>query len=626
MSLHSWLQNIRSALASGRGQRKHARRGPKRAPTYWPNLAVLEDRSVPAFLAPVDSTVGWYPYGPQAGDFNGDGRSDLVAANRWGNSVSVLLGNGDGTFQPPRTPSATGSLPLSLVVGDFNQDSKLDLATANGYSPGNDGVTILLGNGDGTFVHGPGTGGEGFEWADAIATGDLNGDGTLDLVTTSVDYYGTSYISALIGHGDGTFTPHTSAGFGPYFTHVLALADFDGDGSLDLVAGSYYGSALMLRGNGDGTFQSPNSDLGVVATSLAVTDLDGDGNFDIAATTPGPSVGVLRGKGDGTFQPAQFFPAGVNLDSVNAADVSGDGLLDLVVLNWDGAGYVTVLLGNGDGSFGPPITTVLDDTAGFLAVADFNADGRPDAAVTRSNPSRVSVLLNDGSWSPDDPPSVSIRDASVTEGNTGTASATFTVTLSRATNVDVTVHYATADVTATAGSDYTAASGTVTIPAGQTSATVTVAVKGDRLGEANEAFAVNLTAATGATIGDGQGIVTIFDNEPRISISDVTKSEGRKNKRPQFTFTVTLSAPYDQPVTVSFRTVNGTATTGDNDYVAKSGTLTFAPGETTKTITIEVKGDNKREGNETFYLDLFDNSSNSLLVDWRGIGTIRNDD
>src|SRR5262249_49536876 len=198
--------------------------------------------------------------------------------------------------------------------------------------------------------------------------------------------------------------------------------------------------------------------------------------------------------------------------------------------------------------------------------------------------------------------------------------------LSHASAVDVTVHYATADVTALAGSDYTAASGTVTIPAGQTTATFTVAVNGDRLGEPNETFAVNLAAATGATIGDGQGIGTILDNEPRISITDVTKAEGKRNKTALFTFTVTLTVAYDQPVTVSLRTADGTATTGDQDYVAKSGTLTFAPGETTKTITIEVKGDNKREADETFYLDLFGNSGNSLFTKNRGIGTILNDD
>ena len=123
------------------------------------------------------------------------------------------------------------------------------------------------------------------------------------------------------------------------------------------------------------------------------------------------------------------------------------------------------------------------------------------------------------------------------------------------------------------------------IPAGQTTGSISVLVNGDRLAEANEAFAVNLSNAVNAGIVDGQGVGTIVDDEPRISISDFTKAEGKKGQTTLFTFTVTLSAAYDQPVTVSYQTVNGTATTGDNHHVAKSGTLTSAPGETTKTIT-----------------------------------------
>jgi large repetitive protein len=194
-------------------------------------------------------------------------------------------------------------------------------------------------------------------------------------------------------------------------------------------------------------------------------------------------------------------------------------------------------------------------------------------------------------------------------------------------DVPVTVGYATANGTATAGSDYQAASGTLTIPAGQTSGTITALVNGDRLVEPSEkTFFVNLSNLNYGGIADGQGVGTIVDDEPRISISDVTRKEGNGKKTTLFTFTVSLSAAYDQAVTMSFRTVDGTATTGDQDYVAKTGTLTFAPGETTKTITIEVKGDSKKEADETFYLDLFGNSSNSLFTKNRGLGTILNDD
>jgi hypothetical protein len=212
------------------------------------------------------------------------------------------------------------------------------------------------------------------------------------------------------------------------------------------------------------------------------------------------------------------------------------------------------------------------------------------------------------------------------EGNSGLTAFAFTVSLSVAYDVPVTVGYATAGGTATAGSDYQAASGTLTIPAGQTSGTITVMVNGDRLGESNETFLVNVSNLNYGVIADGQGVGTIVDDEPRISISDVTRREGKTGQTTSFTFTVTLSAAYDQPVTMSFKTTDGTATTSDKDYVAQTGTLTFAPGETTKTITISVIGDSKREADETFYLDLFGNSSNSLFNKSRGIGTILNDD
>ena len=176
-------------------------------------------------------------------------------------------------------------------------------------------------------------------------------------------------------------------------------------------------------------------------------------------------------------------------------------------------------------------------------------------------------------------------------------------------------------------SDYEAASGTLTIPAGQTTETITVLVNGNRLGEPTETFVVNVSAPTNATIADsqGQGQGSILDNEPRNSIGDVTKNEGRSGTT-LYTFTVSLSAAYDQAVTMSYRTVDGTAKTSDRDYVAKTGTLSFAPGETMKTISVVVNGDSKREANETFYLDLFGNSLNSMFTKNRGIGTILNDD
>jgi hypothetical protein len=471
--------------------------------THRPKLEVLEDRSVPTFLTPVNYAVGARPNDVKAADFNNDGHLDLVTANVISNDVSVLLGNADGTFQPARN-SLASPYPLSLALGDFNQDGKLDVATANDYyAVGNYGVNVLLGQGDGSFV--PAVPPTQFPWSSAIAAGDLNADGKLDLVATAA-YAGESYINVMLGHGDGTFASSSSGPYSGGF-YSLALGDFNSNGKVDVAV-----PGLVLPGNGDGTLQAPR-DPGVIVPAPAVADFNADGKLDVAGLS--------------------------------------------------GADGLTVQLGNGDGSYGPPITTAIGSDPTSLVMADFNADGRADAAVTDFD-GPLLVLLNDGHWPPE-APSLRIGDASVIEGNTGTVNATFTLTLSYASPVDVTVHYATADITATAGSDYTARSGTVVIPAGQTSAAVTVAVRGDRLGEADETFAVNLSSATNATIAVGQGVGTILDNEPRISISDVTKAEGKRNKTTTLTLTVTLSVAYDQPVTMSFQTVNGTATTGDND-------------------------------------------------------------
>lgn len=222
-------------------------------------------------------------------------------------------------------------------------------------------------------------------------------------------------------------------------------------------------------------------------------------------------------------------------------------------------------------------------------------------------------------------PRITIGDRNVTEGHTGAVNAVFTVTLSRPIDQAATVDFATSNGSA-AGSDFQAASGTLTFNPGETSKTITVLVNGDRLAEANETFQLSLSSPVNATIDRGQGVGTIIDDEPRISIGDMTKAERKKGLTTLFTFTVTLSAAYDQAVTMSFRTVDGSAKTSDSDYVAKTGTLTFHPGETTKTITIVVNGDGKKEANETFYLDLFGLSNNALFTKKRSIGTILNDD
>jgi hypothetical protein len=354
-------------------------------------------------------------------------------------------------------------------------------------------------------------------------------------------------------------------------------------------------------------------------------------------------IEVRPGRGDGTFgNPKTSWIYAPNGGSLTLSDFNADGRLDVFVVingyNWDPHRAET-RLGWGDGYFRQEHTFPLDfypfQRVGVLGTVHNWDTGRTDVVIEGGSDEGYetgpwAVLFNNGDWeSPPPPPptapSLSIDDATITEGNAGTIAATFTVTLSAASSEAITVDYATDNETAAAG-DYQAASGTLTFAPDETSKIITVLVNGDRLAEPNESFVVNLSNATNATIADGQGVGTIVDDEPRISISDVSKKEGKKGQTTLFTFTITLSVPYDQPVTMSFQTVNGTAKTSDNDYVAKTGTLTFAPGQTTKTITIDVKGDSKREGNETFYLDLYGLSSNGLFTKNRGVGTILNDD
>ena len=220
---------------------------------------------------------------------------------------------------------------------------------------------------------------------------------------------------------------------------------------------------------------------------------------------------------------------------------------------------------------------------------------------------------------------LAVSDAIVVEGNDGTQYAKTVVTLSQPAASTVTVNYQTSDRTATAGTDYSAVSGKLSFARGETSKTILVPIRGDRLGEADESFVVKLRGAKNAKIADGTGVVTIRDDEPRISIGDAIATEGNAGAT-LLTFTVTLSAAYDEAVMVNYATADGTATTADSDYLAASGTLTFAPGETTKTFTVEVLGDTISEGDEYFLVNLSVASSNSLIGDGQGQGTLLGDD
>jgi len=251
----------------------------------------------PLFAAPFlsfDTGSGTFPHSIAIGDLNGDGKPDLVAADDFISAVSVLLGNGDGTFGPNRYYE-TGHQPRSASIGDVNGDGKLDIVTA---SQGAEAVSVLLGNGDGTF--GPKNdyaAGGSPQW---VAIGDLNGDGKPDLATANGNTFpGT--VSVLLGSGDGSFGPKSDFVTG-YSAWFVAIGDLNADGKPDLATANYYVNTVsVLLGNGDGSF-GPNSDYGTgdAPSCVAIGDLNGDGKPDLAVASYNSSaVSVLSGTGTG---------------------------------------------------------------------------------------------------------------------------------------------------------------------------------------------------------------------------------------------------------------------------------------------------------------------------------------
>ncbi len=219
-------------------------------------------------------------------------------------------------------------------------------------------------------------------------------------------------------------------------------------------------------------------------------------------------------------------------------------------------------------------------------------------------------------------PTVSIADFSKTEGNSGTSLATTTITLSAASNVPATVSYTTADISAVAGVDYVSTSGTVTFAPGQTSATISIPIIGNTTPQANRTFAVNLSAPTGATIGKGQAIGTIVDDDAPVGLSADNISANQTTTPTTATFTIVLTEASGLPVSVQYATANGTAIAG-TDYLSTQGTLTFAPGETSKTVTVTIEPATVAKAPTTFSL-LLTNPVNTTITTPTVTATIQN--
>jgi tetratricopeptide (TPR) repeat protein len=365
----------------------------------------------PSSLPITNLTTGNNPDFVTTADVNNDNFQDVLVANFTDGTLSVFLGAGLGLFQAPITVTV-GKGPTWIATGNFNSTTNtadiVDLAVANQTS---NTVSILLGNGDGTFTNAPSsplTLPSGSS-PTSIAVADFNKDGIPDLAVVNKD---ANTVSIFLGNGDGTFKATSTIVTGSTPTSIVAEAFNPSNPTLfDLaVTNSADNTLEIFIGNGDGTFQKGVTyATGVTPLYVASADVNADGILDLAvadsgapisSNTTGNSVSIFLGNGDGTFilpgSTRLDFPAGTNPTSLVIADFNSDGIPDIVTTA-TGDNSFALLLGTGGGLFSAPIEVPVGDAPDSVATADFNGDGLPDLAVTNNGSNTVSIILDSSS-------------------------------------------------------------------------------------------------------------------------------------------------------------------------------------------------------------------------------------
>ncbi len=347
------------------------------------------------FSAPDVYAAGNRPISVETADLNGDNNIDIAISNFRGDSVSVLLGNGDGTYQDA-VEYPVGDAPYSVLSGDINHDDHPDLVTANASS---DDVSILINKGNGAYEDAVNYAVGGGPWFADI--GDLNSDGHPDLVTGNE---WDDNASVLIGRGDGTFDSavHYLAGDRSL---VSIISDYNNDGYMDLAVTNQEGPDVsILLGYGDGTFSNPIAyyTVGVAPRSLEKGDFNGDGEDDlVVANEDSDNISILLGNGDATFQDPVHYAVGVGPRWAAVGDLNGDSIPDLAVAN-KSSDNITILAGHGDGTFSRVVDLSLDDPNDpdvpvwpfSVSIDDLNGDGRNDIVTADYRTFTTNVILN----------------------------------------------------------------------------------------------------------------------------------------------------------------------------------------------------------------------------------------
>lgn len=338
------------------------------------------------------------PISVVSGDFNKDGKLDLIASNLFANSISVILGDGSGGFNMPTNIEVVNDgrgSPAGLAVADFNSDGNLDLAVAIEYNPGR--VFVLSGNGAGGFSVAAML--EAGVNTTAVAVGDFTGDGKADIAAINKGDAPmiAGNVSVFVNSGSGSFGSVTNFNAGGTPVAIVA-GNFDNDSNVDLaIANSASNNISLLAGNGAGGFgAATNVNVGTNPSGIVAGFFNGDTRLDLAVTNTGSdNVSVLLANGAGGFNAATNFASGITPFGIVVGDFDGNGKSDLAVANGF-ANQASVLLNDGSGGFGAPLSTSVGQQPLSLATGDFNGDTKADLAVANSNSNNLSILLGKG--------------------------------------------------------------------------------------------------------------------------------------------------------------------------------------------------------------------------------------
>ena len=582
--------------------------------------AVLNEGTPPPLFNPVQSyLVGGAPTQAiddiTAADFNGDGRPDVAVVTR-SQSLRVMLNNGSGGFTSagsfPITSLAAGVYSLGITSGDFNGDGRIDLATSNF----NDStVSVLMGNGDGTFASQVllSLPSNSLPWE--IVAADITGDGRLDLVTANV--VGRS-VSVFVNNGSGVFSTRvdtpTGANTNP---RGLTARDLDGDGDLDVAVTCNASAQLkILRNNGGTLSVSSTIAVGQLPESVVALDVDQDGDLDLAVSNlSNRTISILQNDGTGTYTATSTLPLQIGfVYDLATGDFNKDGIPDLAVGNSNFPNQVMIYVGNGNGTFQPridisfPPQPILD--GGSIAVADLNNDGFLDIVGGGYVTDNVFVLLNTGLGT-------NAQTTTVTVSLSQPSTQTVTVNYATADGLAL----STSDYVPTSNTlTFAPGQTTQTLTVRSRPDAVPEPAENFFVNLSNPTNATLGDAQGQVRIADDDGGAA----GPLMSITSTTSLNEGNSGTTNVVLTVSLSAPSAQTISVNYAAQDITTNAGI-DYVLAPGVLTFNPGVTSQTITVAISGDLSAESDELVRINL-SNPTNVVLSNSQGDITILNDD